>query len=90
MKLNEVEVQSLIDLKNKAQELVHEIGQIEVRKSQRLTLLGNLEVEAQNVLKEAGQRLGIPDYVTWQTSPDGDIVLLDPSGNPTTAEDLGI
>lgn len=90
MKLNQEEVQSLIELKNRAQELVHEIGQIEVRKSQRLNMLNDLEVKAQDSLKKAGTRLGIPDHIRWQTSPEGEVLLLDDSGNPTTAEALGL
>lgn len=90
MKLSKEEVQSLVDLKNKAQEIVHEIGQIEVRKSQRLNMLNDLESKAQVVLKQAGSRLGIPDNVNWQTSPDGKVILFDESGNPTTAEALGL
>ena len=87
-KLTSEETQTLTQLKRQAQEIIHEIGQIEVRKSQRLSSLADLEEQAQMILNSAAERLNIPKGTSWQTTPTGEIIVLDEQGQPTTLEEM--
>ncbi len=84
-KLTDEESQSITTLHRQAQEIVHAIGQAEVRKAKLLSQLSDVEERAQGVMNSVGARLGLPQGVPWQITPDGQVVLIDPkTGQPAT------
>tara|TARA_B100001094_G_C17894738_1_gene653448 strand:+ start:485 stop:760 length:276 start_codon:yes stop_codon:yes gene_type:complete len=87
LKLDPEETQSLNQLKKQAHDLINEIGQIEVRKAQRLSSLADLEDKAQSILNLAAKRFNIPPGTHWQTTPAGDVIVLDTNGQPTTLDE---
>ena len=84
-KLSEEEASTIALLHRQAQELVHGIGQTEVRKAKMLSQLSEIEERAQGIMNSLGARLGIPQGTPWQITADGTVVLLDPkTGQPMT------
>lgn len=88
LRLNPEETESLNQLKKQAHDIISEIGQIEVRKAQRLSSLAELEERAQSILNLAAERFKIPQGTHWQTTPSGEVIVLDSKGQPTTLEEL--
>jgi hypothetical protein len=85
-KLTDDESKEITGLHRQAQELVHAIGQTEVRKAKLLTQLSDVEEKAQGVMNSVGVRLGLPQGVPWHITPDGNIVLIDPkTGQPLSS-----
>ena len=85
-KLTDDESKEITGLHRQAQELVHAIGQTEVRKAKLLTQLSDVEEKAQVVMNSVGARLGLPQGVPWHITPDGNIVLIDPkTGQPLSS-----
>lgn len=68
------EMRLLEQLRGKANSVLLEIGNLEVRKALLLEQFGQCEAKAQEVLNGAAQRLGIPKGETWQVLPDGKVV----------------
>ena len=86
-KLTEDESKEIQGLHRQAQEIVHAIGQTEVRKAKLLSQLADLEERAQGVMNSVGARLGIPPTTPWQMTPEGDVVILDPkTGQPSSSQ----
>lgn len=86
-KLTEDESKEIQSLHRQAQEIVHSIGQTEVRKAKLLSQLASLEERAQGVMSSVGARLGIPAATPWQMTPEGDVVILDPkTGQPVSEQ----
>ena len=84
-KLTEDETKEITTLHRQAQEIVHAIGQTEVRKAKLLAQLSDVEEKAQGVMNSVGARLGLPQGVPWQITPDGQVVLIDPkTGQPVS------
>lgn len=81
------EMSVLGSLRKSANDVVSEIGQIEVRKARLLGSLSEIEARAQNVLNTAGTRLNIPEGTPWQVTPEGKVVML-PEG--MTPPDQGV
>lgn len=82
-KLTEEEAREISTLHRQAQEIVHAIGQTEVRKAKLLSQLAEVEERAQGAMNSVGARLGISQGSPWQITPDGNVVLLDPkTGQP--------
>lgn len=52
-------------------QLVNEIGNIEVRKARLLGTLSEMEERVNQIIQEAGKRLGLKDGVQFQVLPDG-------------------
>jgi len=75
------EITVLSSLRKSANDVVTEIGQIEVRKARLLGSLSEIEARAQGVLNTAGERLDIPDGQPWQVTPEGKVVMI-PEGVP--------
>jgi hypothetical protein len=75
--LEVVEQETLSALRQNAQALVGEIGQIEVRKARLLGALSEVENRAQDELGKIGKRLGVPEGKPWQVTPDGKALLVD-------------
>ena len=86
-KLSEEEASTISLLHRQAQELVHAIGQNEVRKAKMMSQLSEIEEHAQGIMNSLGARLGIPQGTPWQVTADGSVVLLDPNtGLPLTSK----
>lgn len=82
-KLTEEETKEITALHRQAQEIVHAIGQTEVRKAKLLSQLSDVEERAQGIMNSLGARLGIASGTPWQITPDGQVVLIDPkTGQP--------
>lgn len=82
-KLTDDESKEITALHRQAQEIVHAIGQTEVRKAKLLSQLSDVEERAQGVMNSVGARLGLPQGVPWHITPDGNVVVVDPAtGQP--------
>lgn len=66
-------------LRQRAELLVSEIGRMEVRKSAVISEISALNEKASTLLKQEGDRLGIPNGAAWQVSPDGKVTWEDTS-----------
>ena len=53
------------------QELLLEMGRMEIKKSNMIHELRRLENQSQALLRQEAERLGIPEGVPWQLTPDG-------------------
>lgn len=67
------EMRLIEQLRAAANQIVLEIGNMEVRKSQLLARLGQLEAQGQAVLNTAARRLNIPDGETWHVTNEGKV-----------------
>jgi hypothetical protein len=74
--LETAEQEKLSTLRQNAQMLVSEIGQIEVRKARLLGALSEVEGRAQEELGAIGKRLGVPEGKAWQVTPEGKALLV--------------
>jgi len=74
LSLTAEETQNINALRQRANEIVNEIGQMELRKARLFGHMAETEAQVQRVLNGAGERLGIGDR-TWQVQPDGKIVF---------------
>lgn len=79
--LTQQEMQAISTLRQQGSQVTLEIGNLEVRKARLLGTLSNLEVQAQNLLNEAGKRLGVPDGTPWNVNPDGTVRLIPNQGS---------
>ncbi len=69
---------ALMNLRRRSQQLVGEIGKIEIQKSQFLDQFRASDEQSQSILVQIGQRLGIPSDVTWTVGGDGNARALPP------------
>lgn len=67
------EMRLIEQLRANANQIVSEIGNLEVRKSQLLVQLSHLEAQGQAVLNGAAKRLNIPEGESWHVTHDGKI-----------------
>lgn len=81
--LNEEETQAIARHRQIANDILGQIGQLEVRKARLLALVERNEAQAQQVLKDVAARLEIAEGATWQVQPDGS-VLVTTEGETTT------
>jgi len=81
--LDPEEIQTLETLRNAANGVVQEVGQIEVRKARLLGSLSDIENRAQEVLNTAARRLNIPEGTAWQVTPEGTARIM---GEPPTTQ----
>jgi len=70
----------IVQCQQRQQQLVHQIGQIEVQKQAMLQQIADISGEAQQYINAEAVRLGIPDGVPWQITGDGKAVLLPQQG----------
>jgi len=62
-------------LRQRAEMLTAEIGRIEVRKGAILNEITNLNEKATVLLRQEGERLGIPSGAEWMVSPEGTVTV---------------
>ena len=68
------EMRQLEQLRGQGDNLVREIGALEVRKAALLTRYGQIDAQMQGVLSAAAERLGIPSGETWQVTSEGKVL----------------
>ena len=68
------EMRLLEQLRVAGDNLVREIGALEIRKAGLLTRFNQIDAQAQGVLLTAAKRLGIPPEETWQVTPEGKVL----------------
>ncbi len=83
--LESKEQETLNSLRQNAQMLVGEIGQIEVRKARLLGALSEVEGRAQEELGKIGKRLGVPEGQPWQVTPEGKATRMAEGTQETSA-----
>lgn len=81
--LEDLELQQVASLRQSANELISQIGQLEVQKARMLGHMSDIEERAQGVLNAAKQRFGVQDKPCFITG-DGKIMLAVPpdAGQP--------
>lgn len=82
--LTEEEIQTISSLRETANQLLAQIGQIELRKNRMVITLERNEQQAQQILAGARERLNIPADAPWQVQEDGQVLAVLPSAE--TAE----
>jgi hypothetical protein len=85
--LAEEELQILSRYRTAGEDVLREIGQIEIRKARLIGSFGQLETASQTKLQEVGKRLGIPEGAPWSVQPDGSVVLHEGSVGPEDAKE---
>jgi hypothetical protein len=80
--LSEEELQILSRYRTAGEDVLREIGQIEIRKARLIGSFGQLETASQTKLQEVGKRLGIDEGVPWSVQPDGSVVVHEGSVEP--------
>ncbi len=76
-KLEEGETTLLNSLRQSAQKLVNDIGQLEAKKYRLLGSLDLVEARAQEIIIKAAERWEIPMSPRWSIAPDGSVYALD-------------
>ena len=80
--LAEEELQILSRYRTAGEDVLREIGQIEIRKARLIGSFGQLETASQTKLQEVGKRLGIDEGAPWSVQPDGSVVIHEGTGAP--------
>lgn len=86
MRISEEEAAQLLDNQKLVQNLVYEIGKLEVAKVKKIGELSQVEAGAQRLLAEIKDRYAIPDGTAWQVLPDGSVKILGAEGPPLIQE----
>ena len=85
--LTEEEMSSISQLRQNANQLLNQLGQLELRKTRLAFQIERNEAQAQEVVASARQRLEIPEDAPWQIQEDGKVVaILGESSNITADE----
>ena len=62
-------------LRQRAEMLTSEIGRIEIRKGAILNEITNLNEKATVLLRQEGERLGVPAGAEWMVTPEGVVTV---------------
>jgi hypothetical protein len=88
--LTEEEMATISQLRQNANQLLNQLGQLELRKTRLAFQIERNEAQAQQVVSSARERLETPDDAPWQIQEDGTVVaILNQSSDEgeTTAEE---
>ena len=77
---------SIKKLRENANQLLNQLGQLELRKTRLAFQIERNEAAAQEVVASARERLGIPENAPWQIQEDGTVVAILPSEAEATTE----
>lgn len=77
--LTEEEMATISQLRQNATQLLNSLGQLELRRSRLVSLVERNEAQAQQVLLQARDRLGIEEGTPWQVQEDGQILAVTPA-----------
>ena len=67
---------SISQLRQNANQLLNQLGQLELRKTRLAFQIERNEAQAQEVVASARQRLEIPEDAPWQIQEDGKVVAI--------------
>jgi len=70
---------TISQLRQNATQLLNSLGQLELRRSRLVSLVERNEAQAQQVLLQARDRLGIEEGTPWQVQEDGQILAAPPA-----------
>jgi chaperonin cofactor prefoldin len=85
--LTEEEMGLISQLRQNANQLLNQLGQLELRKTRIAFQIERNEAQAQEVVASARERLGIPEDAPWQIQENGTVVaILPPSDEEATTE----
>lgn len=82
--LTEEELAEFTRVRNIASQMIQQLGSLELRKNKLIRDLENNEQNAQQLLSQARQRVGISEDTPWQIRDDGTIFVLSSSEEETT------
>lgn len=74
--LTEEEMASISQLRANANQLLNQLGQLELRKTRIAFQLERNEAQAQEIVSSARERLEIPENAPWQIQEDGKVVAI--------------
>jgi len=75
-------------LQQQSNQITGQIGQMEVKKAQLLRNMDQLQAEAQKIIDAEADRLGIPQGVPWQITPDGKAIRMPDPQQPQAPAQL--
>lgn len=88
--LTEEEMATISQLRQNANQLLNQLGQLELRKTRIAFQIERNESQAQEVVSGARERLGISEGTPWQIQEDGKVVaILSASEEETPSEESG-
>jgi hypothetical protein len=70
-------LQALYQMQSRGDQLAAEIGRMEVHKAELVGEIHDLNRRASDLLRQEGQRLGIPDGASWKVTPEGKAVIVE-------------
>jgi hypothetical protein len=87
--LTEEEMASISQLRQNANQLLNQLGQLELRKTRIAFQIERNEAQAQEIVASARERLGIPESAPWQIQEDGKVVAIlnQSEGSDITADE---
>jgi len=74
--LTEEEMTTISQLRQNANQLLNQLGQLELRKTRIAFQIERNEAQAQQVVASARERLGISEDAPWQIQEDGTVVAI--------------
>ena len=74
--LTEEEMSTISQLRQNANQLLNQLGQLELRKTRIAFQIERNEAQAQEVVSGARDRLGISEGSPWQIQEDGTVVAI--------------
>ena len=77
--LTEEEMATISQLRQNANQLLNQLGQLELRKTRIAFQIERNEAQAQQVVSSARERLEIPNDAPWQIQEDGTVLAILPS-----------
>jgi len=63
--------QNIQNMRLRTHNLIGELGRLEVRKFQLVQSIQQMEAQTQAILKLESQKLGIPEGLPWELTPEG-------------------
>jgi hypothetical protein len=84
--LTEEELNSFVEARNVATNLLREIGTLEVQKTRLLMQIDQNEANAQSILDAAKERLGLEDNVPFRVHNDGQIFTIQSVDEESSSE----
>lgn len=70
-------LQALYQMQAHGDQLAAEIGRLEIRKTDLVGQIKDLNQRASELLRQEGQRLGLPSGASWKVTPEGKAVLVE-------------
>jgi hypothetical protein len=72
------ELNGITNLKQQADRVVHQLGINRVQEHRLMDNLRRMETGTNQIIQQAGKRLGIPEGTPWSVTQDGKAVLAGP------------